>query len=606
MTRSVWLSAGILCSLLLSHGMAIAADLLSAVDVRHVKVGGEIGRRIDVTCANNLMVLDLEKDFLPPFQTKDRAEGYIGLGKTIDAAVRLAAYTGDPAVLERKRKLVAAAIAAQEPDGYLGLVRPDARVFTLWDIHEMSYLVYGLTSDCRFFGEQASLEAARKLANYLIDRWSAEPDRKPGDGTITVHMAVTGVESAMLALHNATQERRYLDFCVQMRKLPEWSARIVTGRHGQIEGHAYAHMCRCIAQLRLSRLQPDERLLKPAHDVIDFLTGHDGLVITGSCGDHECWHDTQEGTINLGETCATAYLIRMLDELLRMEGKPLYGDLMERAIYNALFAAQSPDGRQIRYYSPFDGPRDYFKGDTYCCPCNYRRIVAELPGMVCYRAGDGVAVNLYTPSTVTMVLAADNAVTIRQETKYPHEGAVVLNVDPAQPAEFKLRLRVPRWCDTPTVAVNGEPFKVTTEPGQFMVIGRRWQAGDTVHLELPMKWRLVKGRQAQAGRVAVMRGPLVFCLNPARHEKLANIDVRLIVIDPDSLQNPFADDSVHPGGLACRLQAWEPGAWYPLSQKTLDLTLTEFSDPAGKAVYFKVPDPHAAGFTDDELCGRTK
>lgn len=606
MTRSVWLSAGILCALLLSHGMAIAADSLSAVDVRHVKVGGEIGRRIDVTCANNLMVLDLEKDFLPPFQTKDRAEGYIGLGKTIDAAVRLAAYTGDPAVLERKRKLVAAAIAAQEPDGYLGLVRPDARVFTLWDIHEMSYLVYGLTSDCRFFGEQASLEAARKLANYLIDRWSAEPDRKPGDGTITVHMAVTGVESAMLALHNATQDRRYLDFCVQMRKLPEWSARIVTGRHGQIEGHAYAHMCRCIAQLRLSRLQPDERLLKPAHDVIDFLTGHDGLVITGSCGDHECWHDTQEGTINLGETCATAYLIRMLDELLRMEGKPLYGDLMERAIYNALFAAQSPDGRQIRYYSPFDGPRDYFKGDTYCCPCNYRRIVAELPGMVCYRAGDGVAVNLYTPSTVTMVLAADNAVTIRQETKYPHEGAVVLNVDPAQPAEFKLRLRVPRWCDTPTVAVNGEPFKVTTEPGQFMVIGRRWQAGDTVHLELPMKWRLVKGRQAQAGRVAVMRGPLVFCLNPARHEKLANIDVRLIVIDPDSLQNPFADDSVHPGGLACRLQAWEPGAWYPLSQKTLDLTLTEFSDPAGKAVYFKVPDPHAAGFTDDELCGRTK
>ena len=183
-----------------------------------------------------------------------------------------------------------------------------------------------------------------------------------------------------------------------MRKLPEWDARIVTGRHGQIEGHAYAHMCRCIAQLRLDRLQPDQRLLKPAHDVIDFLTGHDGLVITGTCGDHECWHDTQEGTINLGETCATAYLIRMLDELLRMEGKPLYGDLMERAIYNALFAAQSPDGRQIRYYSPFDGPREYFKGDTYCCPCNYRRIVAELPGMICYRArrrGGGESVHAF-------------------------------------------------------------------------------------------------------------------------------------------------------------------------------------------------------------------
>jgi len=575
--------------------------VLSPVDVRQVKVGGEIGRRIDVTCRNNLMVLDLDKDFLPPFQKKEQAEGYIGLGKTIDAAVRLAASTGDPAVVERKRKLVAATIAAQEPDGYLGLLRPDARVFALWDIHEMGYLIYGLTMDHRFFGEQASLEAARKLANYLIDRWSAEPDREPGGGMITVHMAVTGVESAMLALHDATQDRRYLDFCVQMRKLPEWNARIVTGRHGQIEGHAYAHICRCIAQLRLNRLQPDQRLLKPAHDVIDFLTGHDGLVITGACGDHECWHDTQEGTLNLGETCATAYLIRMLDELLRMEGRPLYGDLMERAIYNALFAAQSPDGRRIRYYSPFDGPREYFKGDTYCCPCNYRRIVAELPGMICYRAGDGVLVNLYTPSTVKLALAGENTVTIRQETKYPQDGTVVLNVDPAQPAEFKLQLRVPRWCDTPAAAVNGERLSAEAKPGEFLTINRRWQAGDSVRLELPMKWRLVKGRQAQAGRVAVMRGPLVFGLNRARHEKLAKVDLRLIVIDPDTLQEPVADDSVHPGGLACRLQAWEPGAWYPMSKKTLDLTLTEFADPAGEAVYFKVPDPKAAGLVDDEL-----
>lgn len=604
MTRSAWFSAWLFGALWMSGSIVVAADVLTPVDVRDVKVGGEIGRRIDMTCRNNLMVLDLDKDFLPPFQKKERAEGYIGLGKTIDAAVRLAAYSGDPAVVQRKRKLVAAAIAAQEPDGYLGLIRPDARVFALWDIHEMGYLIYGLTMDYRFFGEQASLDAARKLADYLIGRWSAEPDRKPGGGTITVHMAVTGVESAMLALHNATQDRRYLDFCVGMRKLPEWNARIVTGRHGQIEGHAYAHMCRCIAQLRLSRLQPETRLLKPAHDVIDFLTAHDGLVITGTCGDHECWHDTQEGTINLGETCATAYLIRMLDELLRMEGKPLYGDLMERAVYNALFAAQSPDGRQIRYYSPFDGPREYFQGDTYCCPCNYRRIVAELPGMICYRAADGVLVNLYTPSTVKLALSGENTVTIRQETKYPQDGRVVLNVDPAQPAEFKLQLRVPRWCAGPAVAVNGQALKTEAKPGEFLTIDRGWKAGDTVTLDLPMKWRLVKGRQAQAGRVAVMRGPLVFCLRRSCHEKLAKIDLRLIVIDPDSLQEPVADDSVHPGGVACRLQAWEPGAWYPLSKKTLDLTLTEFADPAGEAVYFKVPDPKAAAFVDDEQCIR--
>ncbi len=69
---------------------------------------------------------------------------------------------------------------------------------------------------------------------------------------------------------------------------------------------------------------------------------------------------------------------------------------MDRTIYNTLFAAQSPDGRRLRYYSPVEGPRVYFEGDTYCCPCNYRRIVAELPQMVYYQQENGVTVNLYT------------------------------------------------------------------------------------------------------------------------------------------------------------------------------------------------------------------
>ena len=90
----------------------------------------------------------------------------------------------------------------------------------------------------------------------------------------------------------------------------------------------------------------------------------------------------------------------MLDRLLRITGNAQFGDMMERAVYNALFAAQSPDGRNIRYFTPLEGQREYF-GDTFCCPNNFRRIIAELPDMVCYRSGDGVAVNLFTPCTAT-------------------------------------------------------------------------------------------------------------------------------------------------------------------------------------------------------------
>lgn len=223
-----------------------------------------------------------------------------------------------------------------------------------------------------------------------------------------------------------------------------WDLGIVRGRWGRIEGHAYAYLAHALAQLQLYRDEPDERLLRTARRAMDFLTRRDGLVISGACGDHECWHDTQSGTTNLGETCAIAYLLRTLDDLLRLEGDSRCGDLMERAIFNALFGAQSPDGRRIRYYTPFECSREYFPLDGYCCPNNYRRIISELPTMICYGAPREVTVNLYTASTAKMDLDKGLSVGVEQQTNYPSSGRVLLKIDPSQPAEFALRLRIPR------------------------------------------------------------------------------------------------------------------------------------------------------------------
>lgn len=592
--------------LFLAASSLLAADALQPLDLRAVKVGGEIGRRIEVTINNNLLALDADKDFLAPFKVEpDKRKGaYIGLGKLIDAAVRFAVYSGDERVKARKEHLVREAIAAQEADGYIGTFQPAKRMWTLWDIHEMGYLVYGLAMDHRFFGEQKSLNAARKLADYILSNWAARPPKEPTPWDITLHMGVTGIENAMLALHHETGDRRYLEFVTKTRKLRDWDAHIVTGRWGLIEGHAYAHLCRCIAQLRLHRLQPDARLLLPSRDVLDFILREDGMTIGGEVGDHECWHDTQEGTINLGESCATAYLARWLDELLRMEGDPLYGDLMERVIFNGLFAAQSPDGRRIRYYTPMDGPRDYHKGDTYCCPNNCRRTIAELPTFVCYRAGDGLVVNLYAQSEAKLELKPGLSVKLCQETDFPNSGRVVLRLEPSQPAKFPLKLRIPRWCEKPAVSVNGAPVAKAPKAGEFFTVTREWKAGDRVELELPMPWRLVKGRVAQAGRVAIMRGPQLFTLNRSRHPKLATMDLRLLVIAPASVEGPVKDDSVRPGGLACRVNAWGPGAWYPHGKPNLTLELTEFADPAAELTYFKVPNPNERRFVEDELTTR--
>ena len=384
---------------------ATAADVLAPIDLRQVKVGGEIGRRIDVTIDNNLLVLKADKDFLAPFRAKKVRTGYVGLGKLIDAAVRFAAYTKDARVIALKKHLVDETIKTQEPDGYIGIMAAPHRMSGMWDIHEMGYMIFALTSDYQYFREKRSLEAARKAADYILGHWATMPADWPQQTHVATHVSLTGLERAMLALYRETGDQRYLDFCVRERALPEWDLGIVIGRRDLIEGHVYAYVARCLAQLELYRIQPDAAA--SAADAAGGPFSHRRRTAWPSPaapGSGKFGPTIRTAAVALGETCATAYQIRLYDSLLRLEGNPRYGDLIERTIYNALFAAQSPDGRRIRYFRPWKASAQYYPDDTYCCPCNYRRIVAELPTMVYYRSRDGVAVNLYTPSEATMDL----------------------------------------------------------------------------------------------------------------------------------------------------------------------------------------------------------
>ena len=158
---------------------------------------------------------------------------------------------------------------------------------------------------------------------------------------VATHVRVTGLERTMLDLFRASGDRRYLDFCLRQRAFPSgtWaSSRPAT----LIEGHVYAYMTRCLAQLELYRLEPDAALLGPRARAIDFLTHGNGMAISGGAGQWEIWTDDQDVRGDLGETCATAYQLRVYDNLLRLEGDSRYGDLMERTIYNTLFAASRP------------------------------------------------------------------------------------------------------------------------------------------------------------------------------------------------------------------------------------------------------------------------
>ena len=563
-----------------------------------------MGRRMRLTIDKNLLVLDVEHEFLEPFRQKQVArDGYVGIGKMLDSAVSFAANTQDPKVIAWKDRCLRELLATQLDDGYLGTFPPEKRIQVAWDLHEMAYNIQALVNNYRSFHDQPSLEAARKLGDYVTQHCPG--NELPRDIKLNI-------ERAMLALSAALDDPRYGNYVVDGTDLRHWTA--------PVDGHAYTIMNLCLAQLDLYHRQPDPSLLVASRQVVERLTQNDGLMITGTCSLKEAFHYDQQTRGDLGESCATAYLIRLADDLLQLDGKSLYGDMIERAIYNALFAAQSPDGRRLRYFTAIDGPRKYWDKDTYCCPGNWRRIVAELPELVYYRSADGgVLVDLYAASTAAVPLADGLVVRLRQATDYPNSGNVTFTVEPSRTAEFPLTLRIPGWCESASIRVNGQPALDPARPGTWLVLKRSWKAGDVVALEMPMKPRLVRGHKLQAGKVAVMRGPLLFCFSPARHagrypvyagqgEKPAEIrkSIEKAIAETrfnwSTLGEPIPNTTVRPDGLALEVRGWGPAS-DRRQPADWSLLLTEYADPAGEATYLPAEDPKAG--VEDELWGNT-
>jgi uncharacterized protein len=581
------------------------------VDPAEVKVGGEIGRRIDLTIQKNLLAIDVDHQFLSPFRQKQsKLFDYVGLGKLIDATVSFAYYTRDPKVIALKDHLIKELIASQLADGYLGTFPAAGRIHDVFDEHEIVYNIHALVNDYRRFHSQPSLDAARKVADYLIKNYNKR------DPKISCKI---DTERAMIALSDVTGDSRYRRFAADRVGLRAWHSPIDVVNNGQYssgDGHAYTFMNTCLAQLDLYHAEPNESLFGQSRRVIDYLTKDDGLMITGECGLTERFRNNQETHGEVGESCATGYLIRLAHHLLQLKGDTLYGDLMERTIYNALFAAQSPDGRTLRYYTAIDGPRAYYFQDSYCCPGNWRRTVAELPEMVFYRSAEGgVMVNLYASATGHVPLTDGLSIRLRQQTDYPNSGSVRIDVAPSRAATFPVTLRIPRWCRSARVSVNGQAIGEPVQPGGWCSIKRQWTTGDSISLEMPMPIRLVRGRKLQSGKVAVMRGPVVFCFSPARQaarypvyagrganpaEIQRSIDeaVSRTKFDWSTLGTIVPDKTVRPDGLALEVRGWGPTSD---AQKPADLTflLTEFIDATGQLTY--MPGHAAPRSVDDEL-----
>jgi len=234
------------------------------------------------------------------------------------------------------------------------------------------------------------------------------------------------------------------------------------------------------------------------------------------------------------ETCAGIAFVFWNHRMLHLDCDARYADAMERALYNNVLAGVSLDGGKFFYVNPLASAGEHHRQEWFgcaCCPPNLARLLASLGQYVYSHSRRDAVVHLYVQGRAELNVASQT-VCLEQRTDYPWKGRVALTLRPERPAQFRLKLRRPGWCSRAALAVNGKPFAAPLTKG-YLVIDRRWAPGDRVVLDLPLDVQRVYAHpqvRADVGRVALHRGPLVYCVESA--DNRAGLDA--LSLPPDA------------------------------------------------------------------------
>jgi DUF1680 family protein len=467
----------------------------------------------------------------------------------------LEAYTDD---------LIELIAAAQEPDGYLYPARtadpenpvPGAgperwsRLKGSHELYNAGHMYEAAVAYYQATGKKAFLDVALKNADMLVRTFG--PDKRhdvPGHQEIEIGLA---------KLFRITGEKKYLElakFFLDQRGRPhdgglypeDSSFAIYNGREymqdhipvleqEEAVGHAvratymYAGMADVAALTgNEDYITAIERLWENVVSKKIYLTGGVGARHTS-----EAFGDNYElpNRSAYTETCAAVGNAFWNHRMFLLHGDAKYIDVLERILYNGLISGVSLEGDRFFYQNPLESKGGYQRSPWFevaCCPGNVVRFVPSFPGYIYAKKDDILYVNLFVQSSADLDLRG-NPVRISQETRYPWEGTVKIAVDPEREETFGVSVRIPGWARNlpipsdlyrfldekePNIRlqVNGESYPLELDKG-FVRIDRKWKAGDSIELDLPMPVRRVLSHenvQDDLGKVALQRGPIVYC-----------------------------------------------------------------------------------------------
>ena len=421
--------------------------------------------------------------------------------------------------------LIDAIAAAQQPDGYIytfyTLTDPKLRWSDLPAMHElycMGHLIEAGVAHFQATGSRKLLDVATRAADCIDSVFG--PGKNPG---VCGHEEI---ELALVKLADATGDAKYLHLAEHFVNARGYDGTEYNQSHMPVRdqrsvvGHAVRAMYLFCAAADVAARTGDQELREAARAIWDdltlakmYVTG--GIGPSGSNEGFTTAYDLPNDTA-YAETCAAIGLVLLGNRMALLEADARFVDEAERALMNGALSGISLSGDRFFYVNPLGSRNGHERVPWFgcaCCPPNILRLIAQLPGMLYATGADSLYVNLYAQSEAAARVAG-RAVSLTQQTDYPWDGRIRLTVRPDTPSEFEVCLRKPAWCRSWTVRVDGgqRPAKVSRDG--YIHLRERW-SGQTITLDLDMPVERVEANpmvKPDIGRVALQRGPLVYCL----------------------------------------------------------------------------------------------
>ena len=490
------------------------------------------------------------------------------LMKWIEAAGYSLAHCPDTALEAHVDELVSYMQKAQQPDGYLDtfyIINGLSKRFTnLQDCHELyclGHMIEGAVAYAEATGKKDFLAVACRFADLVDQTFGTE------EGKLKGYDGHEEVELALVKLYDATGNQRYLDlaayFINQRGKEPsffmeEWLQRGRIGHWNPVPadsmmdlryfqahlpvreqkeaiGHAVRAVYLYTGMAAIARKTGDDSLVAACRtlwrNIVDkqlYITGGIGQTHHGEAFTFD--YDLPNDTV-YSETCAAIGLIFFAHEMLQIEPHSEYADVMEQALYNTVLAGMAKDGKHFFYVNPLEAwpqasglnpgkrhvkPERQAWFGCSCCPPNVARLLAGLGKYVYSQDRDDIYVHLYLGGQ-----ADCGHLRLSQRSGFPWYGNVEIQVEAKESKSSAIYLRMPAWCGQPRIWVNSQPVADVAQNNAhhgYCRLERVWQSGDVIRAEFPMTARMVRAHanvRANAGKAAIVRGPLVYCAEEA-------------------------------------------------------------------------------------------